>query len=217
MFSWPQHSTYTWISSSPFISLQSRCDLSCLLCSLFILAIYFLFLLIMFHSLPSLHNSFSCVPSPSSCLILCLYFLHILSFWLSLFTADLHTPLVAAASLLKAQNWLILYTLSWGLMSYRMAAPKLCWQMWSSDPHISLIAQYTFKARTSGGAGGEMKKTWPNKKTFSFFFLSLHSHTLLKPTPTPLSSSLFIPTLSLQVHPARTSRKQCQNQVRWLP
>ncbi len=62
---------------------QSRCDLSYLLYCLFILAISFPFLLILFHSLPSPPNSFSPVPSLSTSrirLILPLSFSRLLSF-----------------------------------------------------------------------------------------------------------------------------------------
>lgn len=130
-----KQSCYPWISSSAFIRLQSRCDISYLLCCLFIPAISFPPLLILFHSLPSPTNSFSPLPSLATsrnCLILPLSFTHLLYFWLFFFfyTAAPHPPLVAAASLLKVQNWMILFVLGWATPSW-----WLCRQGWYKKPH----------------------------------------------------------------------------------
>lgn len=98
-----QQPCYPWISSSPITRLTRECDLSYLL--------YCLFIFSMFSSSPYLISFFSRLPSLSTthiCLILPLSFSHLLSCWLFFFTAASHTSLVAAASLLKLQNWLML-------------------------------------------------------------------------------------------------------------
>lgn len=109
----PRHTTLLMPGSHllPSPGWQSRCDLSYLLYCLLIRAISFPPLLILFHSLP-LHL----IPFPPCPLTL--YLSHLshppplfLSppFPLTFFpTAAPHTPLVAAASLLKVQTWLVL-------------------------------------------------------------------------------------------------------------
>lgn len=109
----------------PSSDWQSRCDLSYLLYRLFILAIYFL-------------NSLSYfIPCPVHLLhfphALTLYltfmsssptFSRLLSSWLFFPTAFPHTPLVAAASLLKVQSWLMLLPWWYALIKTSKA---LCW------------------------------------------------------------------------------------------
>lgn len=98
-----QQPCYPWISSSPITRLTRECDLISPL-----LPLHFFNL---FSSSPYLISFFSRLPSLSTthiCLILPLSFSHLLSCWLFFFTAASHTSLVAAARLLKLQNWLML-------------------------------------------------------------------------------------------------------------
>lgn len=99
-----QQPCYPWISSSPITRLTRECDLSYLLYCLFIFSICFPLLLILFHSFPVCPHSLPLTFVSSSPSL----FLTSSPADFFFFTAASHTSLVAAASLLKLQNWLML-------------------------------------------------------------------------------------------------------------
>lgn len=110
----PAHSQqpcFTWISSS-FTRLMERCDLTNLLLCLLILANLFSLSLILFHSLH--HYSPHSMPSVSTSRLCLTPPRFLASFPADIFfTAAPHTPLLAAASLLKVQSRLLLLPWQW--------------------------------------------------------------------------------------------------------